>query len=213
VNPSILAQNEYTLQDLIFRVFSNGVIEVEYSVEADPTKLRIELPIFGDQISGLIIRDQDGLPLDTSTSETGVIVDSIGSTIVNATYLTSSFTVKIGSVWSLNATVPIETLIILPSGVTIFDISHIPRDLYVTNGNQHLLMPPGKISVSYLLEISTIKEEARQAFNEVEEAINTIRDLGIVVKDAEDLLLQSSHRTREKRKPDDRFSNSRNKFC
>lgn len=189
-HPTVYAQ-EYSPIELVFLVYSNGLTEVDYYVESDPTNLRVELPLFGDHFHGLVIRDQDGLPLDSLLMEMGVIVDSIGSTYVNLTYFTSSLTTKIGLVWTFNVSTPSESLVVLPSGATIFDISHIPLDLYTINGNQHLVLPEGNISISYLLSINPSREEANIAINNAEDVINKAKMKQINVTAAENLITQS----------------------
>jgi uncharacterized membrane protein len=121
----------------------------------------------------------------------GVIVDSIGSTYVNITYLTSSLTAKIGLVWTFNVSTPLESLIVLPSGATIFDISHIPLDLYTLNGYQHLVLPEGNISISYIQSINPSREEANTAISNAEDVINKAKLKQINVTAEDNLITQS----------------------
>jgi uncharacterized membrane protein len=189
--PPLAYAQDYNPIELSFQVYSNGLTEVNYLVESDPTNLRIEVPIFGDHLYGLVIMDQDGLPLDSTQIDMGIIVDSIGSTYVNISYFTSSLTAKMGLVWTFNVSTPLESLIVLPYGATIFDISHIPRDLFTVNGNQHLVLSDGDISISYILSINPAREDANTVINNAEDVITKAKLNQLNVTTAESLLTQS----------------------
>lgn len=107
--PMVQAQ-EYTPKSLSLLVYNDGVVQVDYEAETDPSLVRIEVELPGFPYESLLVVDQDGLPLDASVTDEGALVDTLGSTSVVVTYLTSSLTSKTGAIWTLNVTSTITTL-------------------------------------------------------------------------------------------------------
>jgi len=48
---------EVTPLELVFTVYSDGVVEVDYYVEADPTKAREDVALYGSLIEDLLVTD------------------------------------------------------------------------------------------------------------------------------------------------------------
>lgn len=189
--PVTLAQEYYSPFRLLFNVYSNGVTEVIYDLETDPTRVSIEVHLFGDHIDNLVIRDDEGLPLDSSYTETGVRVDTLGATGINMTYRTPSLTAKTELIWSFNASTSIPATIRLPLGALIFDISDIPIGLKTIDGRQHVTMNPGNLSIYYIINLPNIRDEAETEIIEVGEYLSQVKSQGVVIVDAEALLEQA----------------------
>ncbi|MCK4438013.1 transcriptional regulator, partial [Candidatus Bathyarchaeota archaeon] len=94
--PAVQAQ-DYASKSLSLLVYNDGVVQVDYEAETDPSLVRIEVELPGFPYESLLVVDQDGLPLDASVTDEGVSVDTLGSTGVVVTYLTSSLTSKTGA--------------------------------------------------------------------------------------------------------------------
>ncbi len=186
--PPALGEDEFTPLDIVFKIYSDGTVRVDYYVEADPSRIRVDLPLFGIHLDNLLILDQDGLPLDSIATETGVVVDSLGAMSLNVTYFTSSLTTKIGVVWSLNVTSPISTKIVLPQGATIFDLSDIPLDIGYEEDRPQVTMEPGHISVSYIIGATSTRDKAMNAIYDAENYIQDAISQGLNLMDAEVLL-------------------------
>lgn len=186
-----LAQEYYTPLNLAFNVYSNGVTEVVYVLETDPTMVTIEIPLFGEQIDNLVIRDDEGLFLDSSPTHSGISVDTLGSTDINLTYRTSSLTAKSELIWTFNVSTSILATIRLPLGAIIFDISDIPTDLRTVEGRQHVTMNAGEISIFYIINLPDIMEEAVAGLRDAERYISQVGAQGIIVVEAEALLEQA----------------------
>ena len=189
--PVSLSQEFYTPRNLVFSVYSNGVTDVDYDLETDPTRVKIEIPLFGAHIENLVIRDDEGFPLDSSLTNIGVRVDTIGATAINITYRTSSLTAKTELIWSFNASTPIPATVRLPLGALIFDISDIPTDLRTIDGRQHVTMNPGDLSIYYIINLPDIRDEAESEIGDAEEYLTEIESQGIVIFEAETLLIQA----------------------
>lgn len=186
-----MAQEYHTPLSLVFSVYSNGVTDVDYDLETDPTRVSIEVPLFGEHIDNLVIRDDEGFPLDSSYTETGVRVDTLGATGINITYRTSSLTTKTELIWSFNASTPIPATIRLPLGALIFDISDIPIGLKTIDGRQHITMKPGNLSIYYIINLPNIRGEAESEITDAEEYLSQIRSRGVVIVEAEAILEQA----------------------
>ena len=185
------AQVEITPIALEVKVYSDGSTLVTYSVESDPTKVRVGVEIFGDNFSNLIIRDEDEIPLDSEPSETGITIDTIGASELTIVYSTYDLTTKDGPIWDLNLTSPVSTTVILPKGAAIFDMGSIPLDLGTINGAQYILLPAGEVYVSFLLFIPNLSAEAQTAIAEAESYIDRLESQTFILTDARGELTQA----------------------
>jgi len=189
--PAVQAQ-DYTPKSLSLLVYNDGVVQVDYEAETDPSLVRVEVELPGFPYESLIVVDQDGLPLDASITDEGTLVDTLGSTGVAATYLTSSLTSKTGAIWTLNVTSTITTGITLPQGSTIINLSEVPVEIGTSEDRPYVRMLPGDISVSYITSVFDARGKAEAAIAEAGQHIQEIMDEGIVASEALDLLQQAN---------------------
>ena len=189
--PMVQAQ-EYTPKSLSLLVYNDGVVQVDYEAETDPSLVRIEVELPGFPYESLLVVDQDGLPLDASVTDEGALVDTLGSTSVVVTYLTSSLTSKTGAIWTLNVTSTITTSMTLPKGSTIINLSEVPVEIGINEDRPYVRMLPGDISVSYITSVFDARGKAEEAIAEAEQHIQEIMDAGIIVSEALDLLQQAN---------------------
>jgi len=188
--PGVQAQG-YTLKSLALLVYNDGVVQVDYRAETDPSLVVVEVELPGFPYESLLTVDQDGLPLDSSATDEGVLIDTLGSTGVAVTYLTSSLTSKTGAIWTLNITSIIATSITLPQDSTIVNLSEVPVEIGTSENRPYVRMLPGNISVSYITSVFDARGKAEEALGDAEQHIQQIIDDGIVVSDALDLLQQA----------------------
>jgi len=189
--PAVQAQ-DYTPKSLSLLVYNDGVVQVDYEAETDPSLARIEVELPGFLYESLLVVDQDGLPLDTSVTDEGASVDTLGSTGVVVTYLTSSLTSKTGAIWTLNVTSTITTSITLPQASTIINLSEVPVEIGTNENRPYVRMLPGDISVSYITSIFDARGKAEEALADAEQHIQEIIEAGIIVSEALDLLQQAN---------------------
>jgi len=189
--PAVQAQ-DYTPKSLSLLVYNDGVVQVDYEAETDPSLVRVEVELPGFPYESLIVVDQDGLPLDASITDEGTLVDTLGSTGVAATYLTSSLTSKTGAIWTLNVTSTITTGITLPQGSTIINLSEVPVEIGTSEDKPYVRMLPGDISVSYITSVFDARGKAEAAIAEAGQHIQEIMDEGMVASEALDLLQQAN---------------------
>jgi len=182
---------DYTPKAMEVEVFSDGVTEIGFSVELDSSLVQVEVQLSGQPYEYMLVKNQDGLPLDSTVTEEGVMVDSIGSTRVDVFYMTSALTMKIGSVWALNMSTPVSTWVYLPEGAAIISLNEIPLEISTSQGQPKVLMPPGLISVSYLTSTIDSVSKAQEALEAAENAIASVEDSGVNVAEARTLMDQA----------------------
>jgi uncharacterized membrane protein len=195
----VTAESIVSPNNLEFIVFNDGVISIEYNLLVDPTKVKIYVELFGSMFENLIVFDQDSLPLDFTINETGIVVDSVGAISLDVSYYTPSLSNKEGAIWTFEVNLPITSSIILPPDSTIINLDPLPLDLSTTNERVELIMPPGSMKISYLIEILDSETIAANAINESKIIIDDIKNQGIVVAETEALLQQAMNLFDEKK--------------
>jgi len=182
---------EYTPVDLSLSTFSDGTTKVEYQVECDPEKLRVNVALFGPPFINLVIYDEEGYPLGSSTDGHYVTVDSLGASELRFTYLTYNLTFFDGAIWSVNVTSPVETSIVLPKRAAFFDMSIIPINIGTIGEKQYFLFEPGGIAVYYILGLPRLDEEADSSIMKAESYISVKEAEGYILTGARELLSQA----------------------
>lgn len=189
--PVAVAQEDVIPFSLEVKVYQDGSALVKYNVESDPTKVRVDIDLIGETFNNLVIRNEDGLPLDFTRRDTGVTVDSIGALELRIVYTTSDLTSKEGPIWNISLTSPISTVIILPENAGLFGMSDIPLDVGTINGNQYIELPAGDLYLSFILSAPNLRGEAQEAINEAEDYLSNLESLGYILTDAREELSQA----------------------
>jgi uncharacterized membrane protein len=182
--------SEPTPIHLQFTIFSDGVASIEYILEVDPTEVREKISLFGNNYGEMIIVDQGGIPLDFIQMGDLMVVDTLGATDIEITYLTPDLTAKDGALWNFEANVSIPTQIILPMNSIITELSHIPLEIETIDERPFLTMPHGLIQIGYIIDI-TEKDRVQNIINDAEDYINQAESTGLILTEANDLLQQS----------------------
>jgi uncharacterized membrane protein len=188
---SVNGQDDIVPIFLELKIYTDGSVLVEYTLECDPTKVRLDVILFGETFNNLIIRNEEELPLGFTKTHSGVTVDSIGASELKIVYSSFDLTSKDGPIWDLNITSPIETKITLPSGAAILGLSDIPSDIGNIDGAQYVVLPAGDVSISFILALSKQSKEAQSAIDETELHINSLEDQGYFLAEAQSELTQA----------------------
>ncbi len=158
-----VAQDETVPLGLSLTLYSDGNVKVIYRVESDPAKVRVDVDLFGLSYSSLVVRDEDGNPLASTATASGITVDSLGAAELTVSYYTSTLTTKEGPIWAFNITTPVESTITLPQGAAIFDLSQVPVDIGTVSGLWYIEMPAGILSIYYVIGLPNVQQEAQAA--------------------------------------------------
>ncbi len=189
--PAAFAQDDVTPISLEVKVYTDGSTLITYVTESDPTKVRVDVELFGDSYNNLIIKDEDSIPLDSEVTSNGLTIDTIGASELTIIYTTSDLTTKTGPIWDLNLSSPVSTKVILPQGAAIFDLGDIPTDIGTINGAQYVELPAGEVYVSFILALPNLRGEAQLAITEASSYLSSLENQGYVLTDARAELAQA----------------------
>jgi uncharacterized membrane protein len=189
--PIAVSQDHYTPRELSFIVYADGYVAVDYYADVDPTRARVNVSLFGELYLDLLIEDQDGLPLDYSSMDGGLTIDTLGSASVLISYVTTDLTGKAGQIWTIAAHTPNEVSVLLPAGATIVSLNAVPLAMGSIDESLLLLMPAGELDVSYTIGLVGTKEHAMALIRDAEETIEVVKEGGVLTLEADDLILQA----------------------
>jgi uncharacterized membrane protein len=186
--PVSYAQDGITPLSLDVKIYTDGSTLVTYRVECEPSAVRVNVSIFGETYGNLVIRDEEGLPLDSTKIDSVITVDSLGASELTIVYSTSDLTTKEGPIWDFNLSSPIRAKITLPQGAAILDMSDIPLDIGIVSGAQYVVLPSGEIYLSFILSLPNLDVEAQEAIDEAESYLTTLENQGYILLDAREEL-------------------------
>ena len=189
--PLASCEPSYTPLELTFVVYADGYVAVDYFCDVDPTKVEVNVSLFGSLYEDLLVEDQDGLPLDYASLDDGIAVDTIGAASVLISYVTTDLTGKAGQIWTFIVYTPIPASVLLPSGAMIVSLNAIPQAMGTIDESLLLLMPAGELDVSYTIGLVGTREHALALIRNAEEAIVAIQEGGVLTSEADELLLQA----------------------
>jgi uncharacterized membrane protein len=192
VVPYASCQELYTPRELTFVVYQDGYVAVDYYVDVDPTKAMVNVTIFGYQCLDLMVEDQDGLPLDSSPSDSVLTIDALGSASVLVSYVTMDLTGKAGQIWSLTAKTPISSVIFLPVGATIVSLNTVPLAMGSVDGTLMITMPAGELEVKYKISLEGTREHALLVIRDAESYVQEVKAGGVITKEADNLLQKAN---------------------
>jgi uncharacterized membrane protein len=176
---------------LVLTVYPDGFVSVDYTLLVDPTFPTQNITVFGQVLEDLLAVDKNGLPLDYSLNNYGLSVYSLGTEEISITYLTQDLTSKEGRYWTLELVAPANTRIILPLEAAIISLNKVPEMIETSGDKVTLLMNTGLIEVTYVVGVVGTEEHAQIVLDETEQAIMDIKNLGIIVTEAETKLQQA----------------------
>jgi hypothetical protein len=179
---------EYSPSSLTVRVYADGDTDLEYSVEPDPTKARVEVPLFGRNLQDILVLDRDGISLDWTLTETGIRVDSLGSIEIQIMYTTSSLTNKSGTLWSVSLSSPVNTIYTLPLNAALVGLEPSPLEISLIDNRVTVTMPNATSRISYIIGSTGTRERALVLLNAAEEALNEAKEKGLILTEADALL-------------------------
>ena len=177
--------------DLEMRLYTDGVVDVRCEVGVDSRLARVNVSLPSSSPENLIIKDDDGFLLDYTVDGKVAYIDSLGAEFLEIFYSTASLTNKTGSYWVFSFQAPVESTLTLPAEATIISLSPTPTSISISENSAMLTMPPGSITVSYVLGVLGTKENAFYVINEARSALDEGREEGLNVDEADALLTQA----------------------
>lgn len=151
--PTAICQDPVSPQSLVFVVYFDGYVFVEYDLDVNQTYPAVNMTLFGEVFEDLLVVDEQELPVDFSQVNNTILVSSLGASHLKITYFTPDLTSKIGRIWTLATEVPINVTIELPLYASIVSLGGVVPELIESqDGIIILVMPHGPLEVSYLIE-------------------------------------------------------------
>jgi uncharacterized membrane protein len=178
-------------QEIMISIQSDGITRLDYQFQAEVTSLATNMSLINEIYQDLFIINEVGLPLEYEEFSDYITVFSLGSNLINVTYITSELTSKISIIWSLNITIPISSKIVLPKDATIINLNTLPLEIKTDEGKTMLIMPSGNVYIQYILDILDSESLAEEALQNAEDTIQTAKNNGVIVSEAESLLTEA----------------------
>ena len=191
--PLAQAQTDTTPISLTLTLYSNGITQVDYHVQSDPTKVRVQTPLFGDNLENLVVRNEEGNPLQASVINSTGKVDSLWALELHFSYQTEDFTSVDDAIWVVNITSPVNVTIILPENADFLDMSDIPLDIGGIGDSTYMIFPPGTCFVYYMLGLPSLLNEADLSYAKAATYIAEKQQAGYILTSAEELLNNSEN--------------------
>lgn len=145
-SPLTLAQ--YTVENIELAVYEDGYVKVTQIITPDEYTVVVDVPLIGGNVKGLMVRDENNEPLLYKLNNSILFIYFENVTNILVTYYTPDLTSKDGPLWSINLTSEVPVTIIFPENAVIVGLNSVPLKI----DKNKLIMPPGNISVSYVIE-------------------------------------------------------------
>ena len=147
----IQAQESFSPRSLKVEIFADGVVSVDYLLDADATYASINVPLFGTPSGDIIVLNHLGEPLDYKLIENILKVDTLGTYRVRIMYETNDLTNEIGGgIWTFRMNSPINVTIVLPREADIIP-NKPPIRIETIKNKTMLVMPPGELELVYTI--------------------------------------------------------------
>jgi uncharacterized membrane protein len=186
--PPVHGTTDIEIMKLMGVVYPDGSTKIEYDLELDPLAARVNMTLLGNTFDDLTVIDSDGLLLDHSINSGVITIDSLGSYRVKVSYFTPSLTNKTSSLWTLVVDTPSKMDFKLPIGATIVGLNTVPESISITNNQVSLSMLRGTFTVTYVVSVAGIQNEAQTQIEIAQEALNHAKNKGIMISEGETLL-------------------------
>nr|WP_289846395.1 MarR family transcriptional regulator [Thermococcus alcaliphilus] len=145
---SPLALAQYTVETLELTIYEDGYVKVTQVIVPDEYTVVVDVPLMGGNVKGLMVRDENNEPLLYKLNNSILSIYFENVTAITVTYYTPDLTSKEGPLWSVNLTSEVPVTIDFPENAVIVGLNSVPLKI----DKNKLVMPPGNISVSYVIE-------------------------------------------------------------
>ena len=146
---------------LSLTVYGDGYTLVNETISTANYSVVLDVPLLGQHVEGLLALDENGNVLPAEINGSNVTVYFGNASLVKLSYYTPDLTSKEGAIWTLSLYTPVPVEIVLPKDAVIVDLSDIPLEI---RGNM-IVMPPGNVSVSYIIPIQSTTSSGGSSFS------------------------------------------------
>ena len=156
--PIAMGQDPVSPQSLVFVMYFDGYVFVDFGLDVNQTYPAVNVTLFGETFEDLLVVDEGELPVDFSQIDNTILVSSLGASRLRITYFSPDLTSKLGRIWTLETEVPINVTVELPSDASIVSLGAVPELIESQDGLVILVMPPGPLEVSYIIEKQSFQQ-------------------------------------------------------
>ncbi|MEN3052299.1 MAG: hypothetical protein ABC606_00680 [Candidatus Methanosuratincola petrocarbonis] len=185
---AVAAAEPYAMQYQLLTIYEDGAVRVHSEFYVDPLYPSVYIALIGGNYRDVVVTDSKGMPLGYSTSPGGISVRTLGATGVKVAYTTHEITSKSGKYWSIDFNSSIPAWVAFPYGASVISLNAVPEAIDTSGGRILMLMPAGRVAVTYVLSVVGTPDHAFLAISDAGSAISEISAAGINVSSAEAVL-------------------------
>lgn len=178
----------YVVKEFAVVLYSDGLVEVNYKIDVDPSRTRINISLIGNVFYDLIVTDNEGFLLNFHIINSTLTIVTLGSSRVCIDFITPDLTNKTGFLWNLSFKPPADATVQLPKETTILDLSPMPLAMVMTDIGIIVTVPPAPVSITYSLGSTGTKQQALLKIIEAENIIEDAKYHGYNISEAEKIL-------------------------
>ncbi len=183
-NAALAAEEPYAIQHQLVTIYEDGAARVHCRLEADPLSPSVNLSLLGETQQDIVVTDSAGVPMGYSPFPGGISVRTLGAAGANVAYTTHDITSKSGKYWSIVFNSSIPSWVAFPYGTSIISLNAVPVSIDTGGGRILLLMPAGRVSVTYVLGFVGTPDHAFLIISDAGSTISEIKAAGINVSSA-----------------------------
>ncbi|MEM2904425.1 MAG: hypothetical protein QW587_01650 [Candidatus Bathyarchaeia archaeon] len=177
--PLGLSQEGFSYRQLDLTVYADGAVHVTATIIVDPAQPSIQVPLLGKAVENLLATDENGTLLPRTVNGSMVLVDTLGASQVLLEYDSLDLTSKVGPLWTLNVTSPVNFTLVFPVDATVVEMSQVPLEIKSVSGRPVLVLAAGSQEVSYVIGLLGLEAEASDAIAVAQRAIEALASPGL----------------------------------
>ncbi len=154
--PALKTDNSVISESLSLNVYLDGFVLIEHELGVNQSYPTVNVTLLGETRENMLVLDGHGLPIDYSTTGNYAVVNSLGADAVKVSYITQELTSKMGQAWTLSTETLLNTTIVMPESATVISLNAVPEQIESSNGQVTLVMPPGRIEITYAAEHTSL---------------------------------------------------------
>ncbi|MBI2185362.1 MAG: hypothetical protein HYU39_10460 [Thaumarchaeota archaeon] len=178
-------QEDYAPDRLLFTVYLDGNVQVDYAITPDPILPSVNVTLFGKIYDNLLIQNENRTVLDFRSGRGPVTVFTLGSRQAAISYSTQDLVNKSGRIWTFSVVSPINFSVTFPREATIISLSSLPRSIGIQGGQTSILMQSGRQEVGYITGTLGTREVSTLLINKARSVIEEVKSRSVAVGEAE----------------------------
>jgi len=161
---SAKAQNDFTSQITLVKVYNDGLAHITQTLTIDELKPTVTVSLVSTSVENLIILDANQLVVDYELAGASLTVFSLGATQIKIEYDTTALTNKQAEIWTILMNNPYNLSLSLPKNSTIVYLNQVPTIIDTSSNQLSLVLPPSQWEISYTIPLQ--QDEDNQNTND-----------------------------------------------